>query len=129
LCRAKLNDFNAADLANVLYNPFREATPMKLFGISWFSARLSATLTTILGLLIYEHVCRETQKWIAGVAAVIVFTASTFILRVSGCKDLFADGSISFFAREHDTFVQQWFCFNRSSLLASSERNTSNPSG
>jgi Dolichyl-phosphate-mannose-protein mannosyltransferase len=53
---------------------------MKLFGISWFSARnFSATLTIILGLLIYEHVCHETRKWIAGVAAAIVFASSTFI--------------------------------------------------
>src|SRR5271166_5753286 len=60
--------------------PYAYGLWMKLFGISWFSARsFSATLTTILGLLIYEHVCRETQKWIAGVAAVIVFASSTLI--------------------------------------------------
>src|SRR5271166_6447851 len=53
---------------------------MKLFGISWFSARsLSATLTAILGLLIYEHVCHETRKWVAGLAAVILYASSTFI--------------------------------------------------
>jgi hypothetical protein len=53
---------------------------MKLFGISWLSARsFSAMLTTILGLLIYEHVCRETEKWTAGVAAVIIFASSTLI--------------------------------------------------
>src|SRR5580704_14951471 len=39
--------------------PYAYGLWMKLFGISWFSARsFSATLTTILGLLIYEHVCR-----------------------------------------------------------------------
>jgi 4-amino-4-deoxy-L-arabinose transferase-like glycosyltransferase len=60
--------------------PYAYGLWMKLFGISWFSARsFSATLTTILGLLIYEHVCRETQKWIAGAAAVIVFASSTLI--------------------------------------------------
>jgi 4-amino-4-deoxy-L-arabinose transferase-like glycosyltransferase len=60
--------------------PYAYGLWMKLFGISWFSARsFSATLTIILGLLIYEHVCRETQKWIAGVAAVILFASSTFI--------------------------------------------------
>jgi 4-amino-4-deoxy-L-arabinose transferase-like glycosyltransferase len=53
---------------------------MKLFGISWFSARsFSALLTTILGLLIYEHVCRKTEKWTAGALAVILFASSTLI--------------------------------------------------
>jgi 4-amino-4-deoxy-L-arabinose transferase-like glycosyltransferase len=60
--------------------PYAYGLWMSLFGISWFSARnFSAALTIILGLLIYEHVCRETQKWIAGVAAVILFASSTFI--------------------------------------------------
>jgi 4-amino-4-deoxy-L-arabinose transferase-like glycosyltransferase len=60
--------------------PYAYGLWMKLFGISWFSARsFSATLTTVLGLLIFEHVCRETDKWVAGVAAVIVFASSTLI--------------------------------------------------
>ena len=60
--------------------PYGYGLWMKLFGISWFSARgFSAGLTTILGLLIYEHICRETQKWIVGVAAVILFASSTLI--------------------------------------------------
>ena len=60
--------------------PYAYGLWMKLFGISWFSARsFSAMLTTILGLLIYEHVCRETEKWTAGVVAVIVFASSTLI--------------------------------------------------
>ncbi len=53
---------------------------MRLLGISWFSARsFSATLTAILGLLIYKHLCRETQTWTAGVAGVILFASSTVI--------------------------------------------------
>jgi len=53
---------------------------MKLFSISWFSARsFSAALTTIVGLLIYGHVCRETQKWSAGAAGVILFASSSLI--------------------------------------------------
>lgn len=60
--------------------PYAYGLWMKLFGISWFSARsFSAMLTTILGLLIYEHVCRETEKWTAGALAVIVFASSTLI--------------------------------------------------
>jgi hypothetical protein len=47
--------------------PYAYGLWMKLFGISWFSARsYSATLTATLGLLIYEHVCRDTRSWIAG---------------------------------------------------------------
>jgi 4-amino-4-deoxy-L-arabinose transferase-like glycosyltransferase len=60
--------------------PYAYGLWIKLFGISWFSARcFSATLTTILGLLIYEHVCHHTQRWIAGVAAIIAFASSTFV--------------------------------------------------
>jgi 4-amino-4-deoxy-L-arabinose transferase-like glycosyltransferase len=60
--------------------PYAYGLWLKLFGVSWFSARsFSATLTTIIGLLIYAHVCHETQKWIAGAAAVIVFASSTLI--------------------------------------------------
>jgi 4-amino-4-deoxy-L-arabinose transferase-like glycosyltransferase len=60
--------------------PYAYGLWMKLFGISWFSARsFSATLTAVLGLLIYEHVCYETKKWIVGVAAVILFASSTLI--------------------------------------------------
>jgi 4-amino-4-deoxy-L-arabinose transferase-like glycosyltransferase len=54
---------------------------MKIAGLSWFSARtLSALLTAVLGLLIYDHVCRETRNWIAGVAAIILFCSSTLIV-------------------------------------------------
>src|SRR6266446_9390916 len=60
--------------------PYAYGLWLKLFGISWFSARaFSAALTTVLGLLIYEHVYGETQKRMAGVAAVILFASSTFI--------------------------------------------------
>ena len=60
--------------------PYAYGLWMKLFGISWFAARsLSAALTTIIGMLIYEYVCRETQKWIAGLIAVILFGSSTYI--------------------------------------------------
>jgi dolichyl-phosphate-mannose-protein mannosyltransferase len=60
--------------------PYAYGLWMKLFGISWFSARhFSAALTIILGLLVYEHVCRETQRWIAGLAAVVLFASSTYI--------------------------------------------------
>ena len=60
--------------------PYAYGLWMKLFGLSWFSARsFSATLTAVLGLLIYEHVCYETKKSIVGVAAVILFASSTLI--------------------------------------------------
>ena len=60
--------------------PYAYALWIKLFGISWFSARsFSAALTTILGLLICEHVCQETRRWVAGLAAVVLFASSTLI--------------------------------------------------
>ena len=53
---------------------------MKLFGISWLSARvLSAVLTTTLGLLIYQQVCHQTRRSTAGLAAVVLYVSSTYI--------------------------------------------------
>lgn len=61
--------------------PYVYGAWMKIAGISWFSARtLSALLTAVLGLLIYDHVCRETRNWVAGIAAVILFASSTLIV-------------------------------------------------
>jgi 4-amino-4-deoxy-L-arabinose transferase-like glycosyltransferase len=74
-----------APYLNFLYSqapllPYVYGFWMKLFGISWFSARyFSAALTTVLGLLICEHVWSQTQKWIASVAAVVLFASSTLI--------------------------------------------------
>jgi hypothetical protein len=60
--------------------PYAYGLWMKLFGISWFSARsFSAALTTILGLLIYEHVCHETGRWVAALAAVVLYVSSVFV--------------------------------------------------
>src|SRR5271157_1553830 len=53
---------------------------MKLFGISWFSGRsFSGVLTTILGLLVYQHVCHETRRWVAGLTAVVLYVFSIWI--------------------------------------------------
>lgn len=53
---------------------------LKLFGVSWFSARaLAALLTAITGALIYDHVCRETGKWIAGLCATVMFASSSLV--------------------------------------------------
>jgi 4-amino-4-deoxy-L-arabinose transferase-like glycosyltransferase len=60
--------------------PYAYAAWFKFTGISWFAARVFAALqTAVLGGLIYEHVCRETSKWVAGIAAVVLFTSSSFI--------------------------------------------------
>ena len=60
--------------------PYAYGLWMKLFGISWFSARsFSATLTITVGLLLYEHVCHETRRWAAGLSAVALYASSTFI--------------------------------------------------
>ncbi len=60
--------------------PYVYALWLKVCGVSWFSARtLSALLTVIVGALLYTHVCHETQKWIAGVSAVILFASSSLV--------------------------------------------------
>ena len=53
---------------------------IKCFGVSWISGRtLSALLTTALGVLLYVDVCQVTRKWIAGLAAVLLFLSSSLI--------------------------------------------------
>jgi phage shock protein PspC (stress-responsive transcriptional regulator) len=60
--------------------PYVYALWFKLTRLSWLSARtLAALQTTLLGGLIYAHVCRETQKWLAGVCAAILFASSSLI--------------------------------------------------
>jgi 4-amino-4-deoxy-L-arabinose transferase-like glycosyltransferase len=60
--------------------PYIYALWMKCFGISWAAGRLlAAVLTTLLGALLYEHVCRLTRNWLAGLAAVVVFVSSTLV--------------------------------------------------
>ena len=60
--------------------PYVYALWIKLAGVNWYAARdFSALLTTILGLLMYIHVCRETRKWSSGLAAVALFISSTYI--------------------------------------------------
>jgi hypothetical protein len=60
--------------------PYVYALWLKVCGISWFSARtFSALLTVLVGGLLYAHVCHETQKWIAGVSAVILFATSSLV--------------------------------------------------
>src|SRR5450755_2340512 len=79
--------------------PYAYALWIKLFGISWFSARtFSAGLTTVLGLLIYQHVSSETRKWAAGLAAVILFLSSTFIFAWFPLVKTFSLASLFLFA-------------------------------
>lgn len=60
--------------------PYIYALWMKCFGISWAAGRLlAALLTTLLGALLYEHVCRLTRNWLAGLVAVVVFVSSTLV--------------------------------------------------
>jgi uncharacterized membrane protein len=60
--------------------PYVYAIWFKPAGLSWISARTFAALqTTLLGGLVYAHVGRETQKWIAGVSAAILFASSSLI--------------------------------------------------
>jgi hypothetical protein len=67
--------YQQAPLLPYVYGPW-----LKLFGMSWFSARsLAAVLSALLGLLVYEHVCHQTQRWVAGVAAAALYLSSTFV--------------------------------------------------
>ena len=60
--------------------PYAYALWMKCFEISWASARtFSALLTTLLGVLLYEHVCQQTRHWLAGLTAVVMFASSTLV--------------------------------------------------
>ena len=60
--------------------PYAYAWWFKFAGVSWFSARAFAAIqTAVLGGLICAHVCRETQKWLAGAAAVLLFASSSLI--------------------------------------------------
>ena len=60
--------------------PYVYALWMKFTAITWGSARIfSVLLTTSVGMLLYEHVCRLTRRWVAGVSAVMLFVSSTLI--------------------------------------------------
>jgi 4-amino-4-deoxy-L-arabinose transferase-like glycosyltransferase len=78
--------------------PYVYAAWFKLAGISWFSARLfSALLTALLGGLIYDRVCRETGKWLAGFAAVILFASASLIFAWYPIVKTFALASLFLF--------------------------------
>ena len=60
--------------------PYVYALWMKFAGVTWTSAKLfSATLTALLGTVLYEDVCHETRNWLAGLAAVVLFASSALI--------------------------------------------------
>jgi len=60
--------------------PYAYAAWFRLTGISWFAARaFSGLQAAVLGGLLYAHVCRETGKWLAGLAAVVLFASSSFV--------------------------------------------------
>ncbi len=67
--------YNQAPLLPYVYGYW-----MKMAGVSWISGRmLCVLLTTLLGVLVYEHVCRQTQSWSIGLAAVTLFASSTLV--------------------------------------------------
>src|SRR6202167_429663 len=58
--------------------PYVYALWMRLTQLSWISARVfAALLTTILGTLLYTHVCRLTKSWVAGLGAALVFASTS----------------------------------------------------
>ncbi len=67
--------YNQAPLLPYVYGPW-----MKVAGMSWSSGRmLCVLLTAVLGIILYDHVCRQTRSWSAGLAAVLLFTCSTLV--------------------------------------------------
>lgn len=67
--------YNQAPLLPYVYGYW-----MKMAGISWTSGRmLCILLATLLGLLVYAQVCHQTQCWIAGCVATILFASSTLV--------------------------------------------------
>ena len=60
--------------------PYVYALWLKLFHVTWSWARLlPALLTALLGLLLYEDVCRQTRQWLAGLASTVLFATSTLV--------------------------------------------------
>jgi len=60
--------------------PYAYAAWMKAAGISWFSGRaFTVLLTSLLGLLLYRHICQQTGSWLAGFSAVVLFASSTLV--------------------------------------------------
>lgn len=60
--------------------PYAYAIWMKVTTTSWDAGRtFSALLTTLLGLLVFGHVCRETKSWLAGAFSVVLFCSSTLV--------------------------------------------------
>ncbi|MGA2904188.1 MAG: glycosyltransferase family 39 protein [Candidatus Korobacteraceae bacterium] len=60
--------------------PYVYSTWFMFAGISWFAARaFCALLTAVLGGLLYQHVCHETGKWMAGLSAVVLFASSSLV--------------------------------------------------
>jgi len=60
--------------------PYVYAAWMSGAGVSWAAGRLLCVLmTSLLGLLLYLHVCEQTQNLLAGIAAVVVFVSTTLV--------------------------------------------------
>jgi Dolichyl-phosphate-mannose-protein mannosyltransferase len=60
--------------------PYVYASWMRLTQLSWTSARIfAALLTTILGTLLYAHICRLTRSWLAGLAGMLVFASTSLV--------------------------------------------------
>jgi hypothetical protein len=67
--------YNQAPLLPYIYGYW-----MKMAGVSWASGRmLCVLLTTLLGVLVYEQVCHQTQSWRAGLTAVVLSVSSTLV--------------------------------------------------
>ncbi len=60
--------------------PYVYAAWMSGAGISWSAGRLLCVLlTSLLGLLLYLHICEQTKSSLAGLVAVAIFVSSTMV--------------------------------------------------
>ncbi len=72
---------------------------MCITGESWLWVRmLSAGLTAVLAVLIYFEVCSRTRKWVAGLTAVLLFTANTLVFRWMPITKTYALSSLLLFS-------------------------------
>jgi hypothetical protein len=79
--------------------PYVYAAWMKVTSLSWASARLlSALITTVLGTLVYEEVCHQTGRWLAGLTAVVLFAFSTLVFACFPAVHTFSLSALLLFA-------------------------------
>ena len=79
--------------------PYVYGVWMKVFGVTWVSARiLAALLTSALGTLVCEDVWRQTRSWVCGTVAAILFAASTLVFGFLPIVKIYSLAGLALFA-------------------------------